>query len=335
MLRTELGVDIGSSNVRIYIKGRGIVLCEPSLVAIDKDNGRVVGVGSNAFFNSGIMEKEAEIVRPIKNGAICDEQKAQIMLQSFMKRISGNSILRPKVSVCIHGSISAVKALVLRKVCESIGAKPVVFVPVVLAAAIGAGVDIINHSGIMIVDIGSSMIDIGVISKGNITSHKCKNYGSERLSEAIENYFLMRYGIAIGEFQSDTIKQAGGIEIKDTDNEQCTVKVTGKRLSDNVPESICLPLSEIMPFFADHLQKVAVSILNVLKVTPKKLRSHVYSNGIVLTGAGAKLRGIDQYIAAKTGIHTVLAENPSECAAAGACLYENCLKNSALCLKTG
>lgn len=312
----EVGIDLGTANVLVYIKGKGIVLEEPSVVAINRDTNEIVAVGEEARQMLGRTPSNIVAVRPLRDGVISDYDVTERMLKFFIRRTCGSGrFFKPRIMVCVPSGVTEVEKRAVKEAAIQAGGKSVYLMEEPVAAAIGAGLDITQPNGIMIIDIGGGTTDVAVIALGGIvTSNSVKNAG-DKFDEAIIKYMRKEHKLYIGERTAEEMKITIGTAYP---REQIVVKeCRGRDLVTGLPKSIEITSKQMMEALEEPLQAICETVHGVLERTPPELAADISNRGIVLTGGGALLHGIDKRIVERTGIPVIIAENPKSCVAIG------------------
>jgi len=312
----EVGIDLGTANVLVYIKGKGIVLEEPSVVAINRDTNEIVAVGEEARQMLGRTPSNIVAVRPLRDGVISDYDVTERMLKYFIRRTCGSGrFFKPRIMVCVPSGVTEVEKRAVKEAAIQAGGKSVYLMEEPVAAAIGAGLDITQPNGIMIIDIGGGTTDVAVIALGGIvTSNSVKNAG-DKFDEAIIKYMRKEHKLYIGERTAEEMKITIGTAYP---REQIVVKeCRGRDLVTGLPKSIEITSKQMMEALEEPLQAICETVHGVLERTPPELAADISNRGIVLTGGGALLHGIDKRIVERTGIPVIIAENPKSCVAIG------------------
>ena len=318
---SDLSIDLGTANTLIYVRDRGIVLNEPSVVAVQEDYSRggkvIVAVGADAKNMLGRTPGHITAVRPMKDGVIADFTYTEKMLQYFIGKVHDTRLLKPspRVLVCVPVGSTQVERRAIRESAEGAGARTVAIVSEPMAAAVGAGLPVQEARGSMVLDIGGGTSEVAVISLNGIVYAQSARIGGDRFDEAITNYVRRNYGILIGETTAERIK----IEIGTAYPGQVVreISVKGRNLSEGVPRSFTLNSNEILEALQEPLQGIVGAVKQALEQTPPELGSDVADRGIVITGGGALLRDIDKLITEETGVPVVIAEDPLTCVARG------------------
>ena len=318
---SDLSIDLGTANTLIYVRDRGIVLNEPSVVAVQEDYSRggkvIVAVGVEAKNMLGRTPGHITAVRPLKDGVIADFTYTEKMLQHFIGKVHDTRLLKPspRVLVCVPVGSTQVERRAIRESAEGAGARTVAIVSEPMAAAVGAGLPVQEARGSMVLDIGGGTSEVAVISLNGIVYAQSVRIGGDRFDEAITNYVRRNYGILIGETTAERIKiEIGSAYPGQTVRE---IMVKGRNLSEGVPRAFTLNSNEILEALQDPLQGIVSAVKQALEQTPPELGSDVADRGIVITGGGALLRDIDKLITEETGVPAVIAEDPLTCVARG------------------
>lgn len=311
----DIAIDLGTSNVLVYVKDKGIVIEEPSVVAVDRETGKILKVGKEAQMLLGRAPGNILAVRPLEDGVISQYDVTKHLLRYLIKRASGTGFFKPRVMICVPGGITEVEE---RAVCDAAmgaGAKKTYLIEEPLAAAIGAGVDISKPNGNMIVDVGGGTSDIAVISYGDIVAGDSVKMAGNKIDEAIIKYIRHKYNVLIGERTAEEIKKSVGSALP-LDKEYI-IDVKGRCLTEGLPKMISINSAEVREAAEPVVRAIITSVRHVIERTPPELVGDISANGIILTGAGSLLYGLDKAIEQATGIRTYVAENPSTCVAIG------------------
>lgn len=316
MFTRDIGIDLGTANTLVYMKGKGIIIREPSVVAVDVKTDTVKSVGQKAKDVVGRTPGSIVTVRPLKDGVIADFYIATSMLQDFIKKaMAGSFMARPRVVICIPSGVTAVERRAVKESAEQAGAKKVMIIEEPMAAAIGAGLPVSEPTGSIVVDIGGGTTEVAVISLGGIVAAKSVRVGGDKLDVDIINYIKKKYNLLIGERTAENIK----IEVGNAFplEQELQTEIKGRNLLTGLPENIFVTSIEIREALIDSLQEVLEAIRVTLEKTPPELSADIIDQGIVLTGGGALLRGLDQLISQETGMHVRCADNPLDCVVLG------------------
>ncbi len=317
----DLSIDLGTANTLIYVRGRGIVLNEPSVVAIREESSRggrtVQAVGAEAKSMLGRTPGNITAIRPLKDGVIADFTVTEKMLQHFIKKAHGSRYFRPspRVLVCVPYGSTQVERRAIRESAEGAGARKVYLVEEPMAAAIGAGMPVQEARGSMVLDIGGGTSGVAVISLNGIVYAASVRIGGDRFDEAIMSYVRRNYGILIGEATAERIKHEIGAAYPGQEVREISVR--GRNLSEGVPRSFTLNSNEILEALQEPLQGIVGAVKAALEQTPPELGADVADRGIVLTGGGALLRDLDKLLMEETGLPVIIADEPLTCVALG------------------
>ncbi len=311
----DVGIDLGTANTLVYVKGKGIVVREPSVVAIDKYEGKVLAVGNAANEMIGRTPENIVAVRPMKDGVIADFDITQAMIRQFIKEARVSRILKPRVLVCIPSGITEVERRAVEEAVIQAGAKEAALVEEPMAAAVGAGLPVEEATGSMVVDIGGGTTEVAVISLDGIVASNSVRIAGDALDSAIVNYLKKEHGINIGDRMAEEIKMA--IASAYEDEEVLMYDVRGRDVSTGLPKTIQITESEIRTAISENISEMIEAIKMTLENTPPELAADIMERGITLTGGGALIKGLDRLISEVTKIPTHVAEYPLDCVAVG------------------
>ncbi len=316
LVSKDIGVDLGTSNVRVHVKGKGVVLDEPAVVAINKITGEVLAVGKQAKEMLGRTPDNIIAIRPLKDGVIADFGATRMLLQSFISRVIPKSLFtKPRLVVSIPAGITDVEERAVEGVVYKAGAKDVYFMEEAMAAAIGAGLKVEKPEGCMIVDIGGGTSEMAVISLGGIVvSHSIKIAG-EKLDKDIVNYVKTTHNVIIGDTEAEELKKQIGAVTATMTEEKMTVK--GRNLVNGLPATLTITTSDIQNAILDSINEIIKSIKYTLEQTPPELSSDIMEQGVIISGGCSQLKNLDRYISNELGIPVHIAENPMLCVAKG------------------
>ena len=316
MFSKDIGIDLGTADTLIFMKGKGIIMREPSVVAVDTRNDTVRYVGQDSKEVIGRTPGSIVAVRPLKDGVIADFDITASMLQIFIRKVCNNSVLaRPRIIICIPSGVTEVERRAVREAAIKAGAKHVSIIEEPMAAAIGAGLPVAEATGSMVVDIGGGTSEVAVISLGGIVASRSVRVGGDELDNSIIQYIKRKYNLLIGERTAEDIKINIGSAFPL--EEEATMDIKGRDLMDGLPKNIQITSEEIREALADPLSMVLDAIRTTLEKTPPELSADIIDHGITLTGGGALLRGLDQLIEKETGMPVHIAESPLDCVAMG------------------
>ena len=324
---TDIGIDLGTASVLIFIKGQGVVLTEPSVVAIDRNNNKVLVVGEEARRMLGRTPGNIVAIRPLKAGVISDYEITERMLKYFIQKAVGRRMrIRPRVAVCVPSGVTEVEKRAVEDATRQAGARFVEIIEEPIAAAIGAGIDISKACGSMLVDIGGGTTDIAVISLGGtVVSHSLK-MGGDNFDEAIIRYMRKKHNLLIGERTAEELKIHIGTAYPRS--EVVTMNVRGRNLVTGLPNTIEISSEEMQEALEECISNIIEAVHTVLEQTPPELSSDIADRGIVMTGGGSLLYGLDKLIEEHTGIHVIIAEDPISAVAIGTGQYVEYLANN-------
>ena len=315
-LAKDIGIDLGTASVLVYIKGKGVVLNEPSVVAIDKNTGRLLKVGAEAQTMLGRTPGNIVAIRPLRDGVISDYDMTERMLKEFIRKATGGfHLFPPRIMVCVPSGITEVEERAVIDAGRQAGARRVYLIEEPVAAAIGAGIDITKPDGHMVVDIGGGTSDIAVISLSGVVESASIKVAGDQFNESVVKYMRRKHNILIGERTAEQMKmEIGCVYPKE---EEATIEIKGRCLMTGLPKTITVNSTEMMEAFEEPVERILEAVHNVLERTPPELVADISNNGIVMTGGGSLVDGFDKLITARTGIHTVVAEDAISCVAEG------------------
>ena len=316
MRNKDIGIDLGTANILIYVKGEGIVLCEPSVVAIDKESGKVLAIGKQAHDMLGRTPGSVIAMRPLKDGVIADFDKTEIMLDYFIKKIKGRTIFsRPRILICCPSNITQVEKNAIREVAERTGAKKVYVEEEPKVAAVGAGLEISSPSGNMVIDIGGGTTDIAVLSLNGIVYSESIKVAGNTFDVDIIKYIKNKYKLLIGEVTAEQIKIKIGTVLNKEKQKQ--IKVRGRDLLTGLPKTITVTSNEVKEAIKDSINMIIHAAKMVLEKIEPEISADIIENGIVLTGGGSLIEGLDKLIENELKVPTKMADSPLTCVAEG------------------
>lgn len=325
MFTCDIGIDLGTANTLVYMKGRGIIIREPSVVAVDArtDELRVRCVGHEAKAIIGAAPNSILAVRPLKDGVIADFDITAAMLQSFIRQACGSRLfVRPRVVICVPSGVTEVERRAVRQAAAKAGARQVTVIEEPMAAAIGAGLPTAEPVGSMIVDIGGGTAEVAVISLSGIVASRSVRCAGDALDQSITSFIKRKYNLLVGERTAEQIKLEIGSacppDPTDTEHGETTMEIKGRNLVDGLPKDILIRSEEVREAMSENLIRIVEAIKDTLECTPPELSSDIIDRGIMLSGGGALLRGLDTLIQNETGIEVHIAEAPLDCVALGA-----------------
>jgi rod shape-determining protein MreB len=316
MFSKDIGIDLGTANVLIYVKGRGVVLNEPSVVAIENDTKRVLTVGEEARRMVGRTPGNIVAIRPLKDGVIADFEITEMMLRHFIAKIGGKKwYSRPRILICAPSNITSVEQKAIREAAERSGAKEVFLEEEAKAAAIGAGMDIYQPSGNMVVDIGGGTTDVAVLSMGDVVTASSIKVAGDKFDVAITKYIKDKYKLLIGERTAEDIKIRIGTVYPGARRDEMDIR--GRDMVSGLPLSITITSEEVMEALADSIASIIATTKSVLERTPPELAADIIDRGIILTGGGALLHGLEELMMEELKVPVLIAEDPLDCVAKG------------------
>jgi len=324
LFSTDLAIDLGTANILVYMKGKGIVVNEPSIVAIHKNHrekGGVLAIGVEAQRMLGKTPENIITVRPIKDGVIADFDVCRTMLLYFIRKVHNqNKLVRPRVIIGVPSSITHVEKRAVRESAESARAREVYIIEEPIAAAIGAGMPIMGPSGNMIVVIGGGTTEVAVISLGGLVKSQSVRVAGDKMNEAVVQYMKRRHNLLIGERTGELVKMAlgGACPGQAPDEKEDSILVKGRDLDAGIPKTITVQAAEIRESLQEHVNTIIRTVKNVLEETPPELVADILNKGIVLAGGGALLRNLDILLQEATGLPVRKADDPLSCVAIGA-----------------
>jgi rod shape-determining protein MreB and related proteins len=311
-----MAVDLGTANTLVYVRGRGIVLNEPSVVAINTSNQAILAVGAEAKRMIGRTPSHIRAIRPLKDGVIADFDITEKMLRYFIQKVHHRRFLaKPRVVVCVPSGITGVEQRAVEEATISAGARAAFIIEEPMAAAIGADLPISDATGSMVVDIGGGTTEVGVISLGGMVYSGSVRVGGDKFDEAIVNYIRRNYGMLIGEPTAELIKKTIGSGFPGSEVKEMEVK--GRNLAEGIPRSFTVSSNEILEALTDPLNSIVSAVKSALERTPPELGADIAERGMVLTGGGALLRDVDRLLMEETGLPVIVADDPLTCVVRG------------------
>lgn len=322
LFSSDIGIDLGTATVLVYLKGKGIVLNEPSVVAVDRVTGKLIAVGSEAQETLGRTPGNIVAIRPLREGVISDYEMTECMIKEFIRKVQGFRLFKPNVVICVPSIITEVEERAVIDAGTQAGAKRVFLIEEPVAAAIGAGIDITKPNGNLVVDVGGGTTDIAVISLGGVVESTSIKIAGDKFDEAIIKYIRRKHNALIGERTAEQIKKNIGCVYPRSEEEIMEVK--GRCLMTGLPRTFTVSSTEVLEALEEVSSAIVEAIHSVLERTPPELTGDISSNGIVMTGGGSLICGFDKLVASKTGIPTRVADEAVSCVAYGT---GNCLEN--------
>lgn len=315
-MAVDIGIDLGTASVLVYVKGKGVILKEPSVVAYDRDTNTIKAIGEEARLMLGRTPGNIVAVRPLRQGVISDYTVTEKMIKYFVQKAMGRrSFSKPRISICVPSGVTEVERKAVEEATYAAGAREVRLIEEPVAAAIGAGIDISKPCGNMIVDIGGGTADVAVISLGGTVVNTSIKIAGDNFDEAIVRYVRKKHNLLIGERTAEDIKIKIGTTYPLIEEE--TIEVRGRNLLTGLPKTVTVTSSETEEALREPTGQIVEAVISVLERTPPELSADILDRGIVLTGGGAMLRGLEELIGERTGINTMTAENPMTVVAIG------------------
>src|SRR5881227_3263075 len=320
LLSADMAIDLGTANTLVYVKGRGIVLNEPSVVAIASVKGRkqVLAVGEEAKLMLGRTPGNVQAIRPLRDGVIADFEVAEEMIKHFIRKVHNRrSFATPQIIVCVPSGSTAVERRAIQESAESAGARRVFLIEEPMAAAIGAGLPVTEPTGSMVVDIGGGTTEVAVLSLSGIVYSRSVRVGGDKMDEAIISYMRRHHNLLIGETTAERIKKEIGTARAPADGEGLSIDVKGRDLMQGVPREVRISEKQAADALAEPVSQIVEAVKVALEATPPELAADIADKGIMLTGGGALLRGLDAEIRDHTGLPVTVADDPLSCVALG------------------
>ena len=311
----DIGIDLGTASVLVFVKGKGVVLREPSVVAMDKNTGKLLKVGAEAQQMLGRTPGNIIAIRPLREGVISDYDMTERMLKEFIRKVSTFSLIKPRVVICVPSGITEVEERAVIDAGIQAGARRVYLIEEPVAAAIGAGIDIAKPDGHMVVDIGGGTADIAVISLSGVVESASIKVAGDQFNEAVVKYIRRKHNVLIGERTAEDLKISIGCVFPRP--EEVTMEIKGRCLMTGLPRVFSVSSSEMIEAFEEPAQRILEAIHSVLERTPPELVADISTNGIVMTGGGSLVWGFDKLIESHTGIETHVADDAISCVAYG------------------
>lgn len=326
LFSSDMGIDLGTANTLVYVKGEGIVLSEPSVVAVEKSTGHVIAVGNEAKKMLGKVPGSIAAIRPMKDGVIADFETVEKMIRYFISKVHNRrTLVKPRIAIGVPTGITEVERRAVRESCEQAGARTIFLVEQARAAAIGADVPISEPRGNMIVEIGGGTTEVAVLSLGSMVKSASIRVGGDELDEAIIRYMHRTHNLIIGEATAENVKIQLGHAFKGSVNE--TMDIRGRDSLAGLPKTLTINSMEIKDAMSDILQEIIDAIKGVLSQTPPELTSDIVERGIVMSGGTSLLKDMTDYVSFETGVPVILAESPLTCVAIGCGKFIEEIKN--------
>jgi rod shape-determining protein MreB len=316
MFSKDIGVDLGTANVLVHVKGRGVVLNEPSVVAIDQTTKQVVAVGEEARQMLGRTPGNIVAIRPLRDGVIADFEVTEVMLRHFLRKTIGKSVMmRPRLMICVPAGITSVEQKAVREAAEACGVKHVDLIEEPKAAAIGAGLNIFEPSGSMVVDIGGGTTDIAVLSLGDVVTSASLRVAGDKLDDAIVKYIKKHHNLLIGERTAEELKKELATVYPNSRTGQQDVR--GRDMVTGLPKTVTVHAEEMREALKEPIEAIIAATKQVLERTPPELAADIFDKGVVLTGGGALVDGLDKLMMQELQIPVHVADNPMQCVVIG------------------
>lgn len=317
-LGTDIGVDLGTASVLVYVKGRGIVLKEPSVVAMEKDTGKIISIGEDARRMLGRTPGNIIATRPLREGVIADYDVTEKMLRYFITKACGRSFFfRPRIMVCIPSGVTGVEERAVRQAALQAGARQAHLIEEPLAAALGAGLEISEPTGSMVVDIGGGTTDVAVLSLGGIVTSASLRVGGDKFDEAIVRFIRREFNLMIGERTAEELKINVGTAYPSGKSVNTTMDIRGRDLLTGLPKTVTVTSQQTYEALQETVEAVVGAVKEVLEKTPPELSADIINKGIVMTGGGSLLNGLDTLISKETSLPVYVADDPLSCVAQG------------------
>jgi rod shape-determining protein MreB and related proteins len=318
MFSKDIGIDLGTANTLVFMKGKGIVMREPSVVAVDVRSDTVLAVGTQAKEMIGRTPGSIVAVRPMKDGVIADFDITATMLKHFIRKaVKTSAFSKPRIVICIPSGVTEVERRAVEDAARQAGANNVELIEEPMAAAIGAGLPVSEPTGSMVVDIGGGTSEVAVISLGDIVTSVSVRCAGDKFDEAIISYVKKKYNLLIGERTAEDIKIKIGSAFPTEDNEGASVEIKGRNLVDGLPKNVTITAEEVREALSDPLALIVDAVKSTLEKTPPELSADIIDHGIMLTGGGALLRGLDKLVEQETGMPVHVADEPLDCVVNG------------------
>lgn len=314
----DIGVDLGTASVLVYVKGKGIVLREPSVVAMEKDSGKIIALGEEARRMLGRTPGNIIATRPLREGVIADYDVTEKMLRYFINKACGRSFFfRPRIMVCIPSGVTGVEERAVRQAALQAGARQAHLIEEPLAAALGAGLDISEPNGSMVVDIGGGTTDVAVLSLGGIVASASLRVGGDKFDESIVRFIRREFNLMIGERTAEELKINIGTAYPRGKTENAAMEIRGRDLVSGLPKTVTITSQQTFDAMQETVEAVVGAVKEVLEKTPPELSADIINKGIVMTGGGSLLNGLDTLISKETSLPVYVADDPLSCVALG------------------
>jgi len=322
LFSNDMGIDLGTANTLVFVKGQGVVLREPSIVAIDDDSGRVLAVGNKAKNMVGRTPEKIRAVRPLRDGVIADFDVTEKMIRYFIDKVhKRRKFVSPRMVIGVPYGVTEVEKRAVMESAEHAGAREIHIIEEPLAAAIGAEMPVYEPAGNMVVDIGGGTTEVAVISMGGMVVARSARVGGDEMDVAIANHLRETYNLMIGERTAEEVKFEIGSVFEDQENDKRKYEIKGRDLTSGLPKTLSISGDEIREALAGPMDIIINSVKETLEETPPELSADITDRGIIVTGGGAKLRGVDKLLAENTGLPVTITEDPLTCVVRGTGMY--------------
>ncbi len=311
----DIAIDLGTCNTLVYVKGRGILVREPSMVAVRKPDHKVIAIGAEAREMLGKTHSDIEVIRPMRDGVIDDDEVAEMMIRAFIRKVQNNRLMRPRVVVCVPSGVTKSEKRIIRDSAEHAGAREVHLIAEPMAAALGVGLSVREPVGSMVIDIGGGTTEIAVISLSGIVTDTSIRVGGDEIDECIVQFMRRSYNLLIGERTAEEIKLRIGSGVEQ--EEELSIVAKGRDLVAGIPKAIEINSIEIRDAIAEPVSQIVDAVRTALEKTPPELAADIRDRGIILTGGGALLRGLDARLQEETSLPIIMAEDPLTCVVRG------------------
>jgi rod shape-determining protein MreB len=314
-LSNDIAIDLGTCNTLVYVKGRGILVREPSMVAVRKPDHRIIAIGAAAREMMGKTHRDLEVIRPMRDGVIDDDEVAEMMIRAFIRKVQKNRLMRPRVIVCIPSGATKSEKRIIRDAAEHAGAREVHLIAEPMAAALGVGLPVTDPIGSMVIDVGGGTTEIAVISLSGIVTENSVRIAGDEIDQCIVQFMRRSYNLLIGERTAEEIKMRIGsaVELE----EELSIVAKGRDLVAGIPRAIEINSIEIREAIAEPVSQIVDAVKVALEKTPPELAADIRDRGIILTGGGALLRGLEARLREETSLPVILAEDPLTCVVRG------------------
>jgi rod shape-determining protein MreB len=312
---SDIAIDLGTANTLVYVKGQGIVIREPSVVSISRRDKKVIAIGADARAMMGKTHDEIEVIRPMRDGVIDDDEVAELMIRTFIRRVQNHRLMRPRIIVCVPSGVTKSEMRVIRDSAEYAGAREVHLIAEPMAAALGVKLPVMDPVGSMIVDIGGGTTEIAIISLGGIVTNHSIRIGGDEMDESIAQFIRRNYNLLIGERMAEWIKCTIGSAMPL--NEEISLTAKGRDLVTGMPKAVEISSEEIREALSEPLSQIVAAVREALEKSPPELSADIRDRGILITGGGGLLKRLDQRLREETNLPANLADDPSTCVVRG------------------